>query len=78
VDAGEDLDECGLARAVLSHEAVDLTGEELDVTVLESANGAEALLGVFGATGLGRAAVSSRSGVGSGRRARARRPHLPS
>ena len=47
VDAGEDLDERGLAGAVLSDEAVHLAGEELYVAVLESVNGAEALLGVL-------------------------------
>jgi hypothetical protein len=47
VDAGEDLDERRLAGAVLADEAVHLTGEELDVPVLERTHGAEALLGVL-------------------------------
>jgi hypothetical protein len=47
VDAREDLDERGLAGAVLTDEPVHLAGEQLDVAVLQGVNGAEALLGVL-------------------------------
>ncbi len=70
VDAGEDLDERRLAGAVLADEAVHLTGEELDVAVLERVNGAEALLGVFEREDWAGRAVSSRSSASRwGRRA---------
>jgi hypothetical protein len=47
MDTGEDLDKSGLAGAVLPDQAVHLTREQLDVAVLESVHGAEALLRVF-------------------------------
>ena len=47
VDAREDLDERGLPRAVLADEAVHLAAEELNITVLERVDGAEALLRVL-------------------------------
>ncbi len=47
VDAGEDLHERRLAGAVLAHERVRLAGVQLDVRVLERADGAEGLVGVL-------------------------------
>ena len=47
VHAGEDLDERGLAGAVLADEAVHLAPEQLDVAVVERMDGAEALLRVL-------------------------------
>ncbi len=68
VDAGEDLDERRLAGAVLPDEAVHLAGEQLDVAVLESVNGAEALLGVLEGEDRAWTGVSSRSCDERGRR----------
>jgi hypothetical protein len=47
VNTRQNLDERRFAGAVLTDEAVHLTGEERDVPVLERMNGAEALLGVL-------------------------------
>ena len=47
MDARENLDQGGLAGAVLPDQPVHLTGTELDVSILEGMNSAEALLGVF-------------------------------
>ena len=43
VDAGQDLDERGLARAVLAHEGVDLARTEREVDVLQGLHAREVL-----------------------------------
>ena len=47
MDAGQDLDERRLTGTVLADEAVHLAAEQLDITVLERVDRAEALLGVL-------------------------------
>ena len=47
MDAGEDLDQGGLARAVLADEAMRLAGEQFDRAVLERVDGSKALGGVL-------------------------------
>ena len=67
VDAGEDLDQRGLAGTVLAEQRQDLAGAELEVNVIERERASEAL-------GVARS-QPARRGRGSGRCSRAR-PYL--
>ena len=47
VDAGQQLDEGGFARAVFSHQAVDLSGVQLEIDVAQGIDAVERLADVF-------------------------------